>query len=81
MAPRVESEVPNDFTQQAFVVLNLHTPDFTTAARLAAGINNMLGADTAQAMDAVSVKVAAPSQSQPAHRLPVGAGSHRSGAR
>ena len=56
----VEREVPNNFTQQPFVVLNLHTPDFTTAARLAGGINTMLGADTAQAMDAVSIKVAAP---------------------
>jgi flagellar P-ring protein precursor FlgI len=56
----VEREVPNNFTQQPFVVLNLHTPDFTTAARLAGGINGMLGPDTAQAMDAVSIKVAAP---------------------
>src|SRR5262249_43209919 len=56
----VEREVPNSFTQQPFVVLNLHTPDFTTSARLAAGINDLLGADTAQSMDAVSVKVAAP---------------------
>jgi flagellar P-ring protein precursor FlgI len=56
----VEREVPNNFTQQPFVVLNLNTPDFTTAARLSAGINKLLGADTAQAVDAVSVKVAAP---------------------
>ncbi|HTQ36808.1 MAG TPA: flagellar basal body P-ring protein FlgI [Steroidobacteraceae bacterium] len=56
----VEREVPNNFTQQPFVVLNLNTPDFTTAARLAAGINKLLGADTAQAVDAVSVKVTAP---------------------
>jgi flagellar P-ring protein precursor FlgI len=52
--------VPNNFTQQPFVVLNLHTPDFTTSARLASGINKLLGTDTAQAVDAVSVKVAAP---------------------
>jgi flagellar P-ring protein precursor FlgI len=56
----VEREVPNNFSQQPFVMLNLHTPDFTTAARLAEGINNLLGADTAQALDAVSVRVAAP---------------------
>ena len=56
----VEREVPNGFTAQPFVVLNLHTPDFTTAARLAGGINDLLGSGTAQAMDAVSVKVAAP---------------------
>jgi flagellar P-ring protein precursor FlgI len=56
----VEREVPNTFTSQPHVVLNLHTPDFTTAARLAGGINALLGDGTAQAMDAVSVKVAAP---------------------
>jgi flagellar P-ring protein precursor FlgI len=56
----VEKEVPNSFAAQPFVVLNLHTPDFTTAARTAAGINQLLGEGTAQAMDAVSVKVAAP---------------------
>jgi flagellar P-ring protein FlgI len=56
----VEREVPNGFAQQAFVMLNLHTPDFTTAARLSAGINNLLGSGTASAVDAVSVKVAAP---------------------
>jgi flagellar P-ring protein precursor FlgI len=56
----VEKEVPNSFTSQPFVMLNLHTPDFTTAARTAAGINQLLGEGTAQAVDAVSVKVAAP---------------------
>jgi flagellar P-ring protein FlgI len=56
----VEREVPNSFGSQPFVVLNLHTPDFTTASRLAGGINALLGADTAQAMDAVSVRVGAP---------------------
>jgi flagellar P-ring protein precursor FlgI len=56
----VEREVPNSFAQQSFVMLNLNTPDFTTAARLSAGINNLLGAGTAAAVDAVSVKVAAP---------------------
>jgi flagellar P-ring protein precursor FlgI len=56
----VEREVPNDFTAHPHVLLNLHTPDFTTAARLAGGINELLGEGTAQAMDAVSVKVAAP---------------------
>ncbi|HEV7633593.1 MAG TPA: flagellar basal body P-ring protein FlgI [Steroidobacteraceae bacterium] len=56
----VEREVPNSFTSQPFVVLNLHTPDFTTASRLAGGINQLLGDDTAQAMDAVSVRVSAP---------------------
>jgi flagellar P-ring protein precursor FlgI len=41
-------------------MLHLHTPDFTTAARLVSSLNEMLGAGTAQAVDAVSVRVAAP---------------------
>jgi flagellar P-ring protein precursor FlgI len=64
----VEREVPNNFTAQPFVMLNLHTPDFTTASRLVAGINGLLGAGTAQAVDAVSVKVQAPLD--PANRIP-----------
>jgi flagellar P-ring protein FlgI len=56
----VEKAVPNAFADQPFVMLNLNTPDFTTAARLTEGINNLLGADTAQTVDAVSVRVTAP---------------------
>ena len=56
----VEREVPNKFTSQPYVVLNLNTPDFTTATRLAEGINKLLGDDTAKAADAVSVRVNAP---------------------
>jgi flagellar P-ring protein precursor FlgI len=56
----VEREVPNSFATQPFLVLNLNTPDFTTAARMAAGINQLLGDGVAEAQDAVSVKVAAP---------------------
>jgi flagellar P-ring protein precursor FlgI len=57
----VEREVPTKFAQDNFLVLNLNTPDFTTASRVAAGINKVLGAGTAEAADAVSIKVAAPS--------------------
>jgi flagellar P-ring protein precursor FlgI len=56
----VERVVQNNFTSEPYVVLNLHTPDFTTAARLTDGINNLLGPDTARAIDAVSVRVQAP---------------------
>ncbi len=56
----VEREVPNNFTANPYVVLNLHTPDFTTASRLAVGINTLLGDATAKAVDAVSVRVTAP---------------------
>lgn len=56
----VEREVATNFATEPYVVLNLNTPDFTTAARLTDGINNLLGPDTARAMDAVSVRVQAP---------------------
>jgi flagellar P-ring protein precursor FlgI len=56
----VERSVPTNFASEPYVVLNLNTPDFTTAARLTDGINTMLGPDTARAMDAVSVRVQAP---------------------
>jgi flagellar P-ring protein FlgI len=56
----VEREVPNDFAALPRVTLNLNTPDFTTATRLAAGINTLLGPGTAEALDAVSITVQAP---------------------
>ena len=56
----VEREVPTKFAGDAHLVLNLNTPDFTTAARVAAGINKTLGAGTADALDAVSIRVVAP---------------------
>lgn len=56
----VERTVANNFSSEPYVVLNLHTPDFTTAARLMDGINALLGPGTAHAIDAVSVRVAAP---------------------
>jgi hypothetical protein len=39
----VEHEVRNDFASQPFVMLNLNTPDFTTATHLSTGINQLLG--------------------------------------
>jgi len=56
----VERAVPSNFATEPYVTLNLNTPDFTTATRLAAGINALLGDGTATPMDAVSVRVAAP---------------------
>ena len=56
----VEREVPMKFASDAHLILNLNTPDFTTAARVAAGINKTLGEGTADALDAVSIRVAAP---------------------
>ena len=57
----VEREVRSGFGSDPFVVLNLNTPDFTTATRLTEGINKVLGDGTATALDAVSVRVQAPS--------------------
>src|ERR1700748_2850807 len=56
----VEREVPLKFAADPHLILNLNTPDFTTAARVAAGINKTLGGGTADALDAVSIRVAAP---------------------
>lgn len=56
----VERSVPSPFDMGDSIVLNLHTPDFTTAKRVAARINEKLGARTAATMDAVSIRVRAP---------------------
>ncbi|MCC7462553.1 MAG: flagellar basal body P-ring protein FlgI [Gammaproteobacteria bacterium] len=56
----VEREVGSSFAAQPFIALNLHTPDFTTATRLAAAINRTFGDGMAHAADAVSVRVTAP---------------------
>ena len=56
----VERSVGNEFLTREFLELNLHTPDFTTATRLAARINDTLGEGTAVAIDAVSVNVRPP---------------------
>ncbi|MBS0378652.1 MAG: flagellar basal body P-ring protein FlgI [Proteobacteria bacterium] len=63
----VEREVPMHFGGDGHLVLNLNTPDFTTAAHVAEAINKALGADTAEALDAVSIRVAAPSS--PSQRI------------
>ncbi|MEM1440241.1 MAG: flagellar basal body P-ring protein FlgI [Pseudomonadota bacterium] len=56
----VERAVAAGFNDTDFVVLNLNTPDFTTANRLSVAINDMLGPAAAEAIDAVSVRVQAP---------------------
>ncbi len=56
----VERAVTSHFPAQGSVVLNLHRPDFTTASRLAQVVNDSLGFGTAEAIDAVSVRVDAP---------------------
>ena len=56
----VERAVAAGFNDTDFVMLNLNTPDFTTANRLSLAINDMLGPASAEAIDAVSVRVQAP---------------------
>lgn len=56
----VERSVPSPFDDEPRITLNLHAPDFTTAQRLAASINNTLGEGIASPVDAVSVDVRAP---------------------
>lgn len=56
----IEREVPSAILQNEYLVFNLHTPNFTTAHRMAETINETLGAATARPLDAVSVEVRAP---------------------
>jgi flagellar P-ring protein FlgI len=56
----VEKMVPSTLGTQDSLVLNLNTPDFTTAARLADSINASLGAGVAETIDPISVRVRAP---------------------
>lgn len=56
----VERAVANGFSHGDSLVLNLNSPDFTTAKRLSDRINDLLGPETAYAVDATSVRVSAP---------------------
>lgn len=56
----VERPVPNAFSRGDSLILNLNSPDFTTAKRLAQVINDLLGPETAYAADATSIRVTAP---------------------
>jgi len=56
----VEREVPNPFGDMSKIVLNLNRSDFTTAKRVVQAINKILGPDSAQAIDAVSIQVLTP---------------------
>ena len=56
----IEREVPNPFANMEKVVLNLNRGDFTTANRVVQAINNVLGPDSAHALDSVSIQVLTP---------------------
>ncbi len=56
----VERMVPAALGTAESLVLNLNTPDFTTASRLMDSINASLGAGVAETIDPISVRVRAP---------------------
>jgi flagellar P-ring protein precursor FlgI len=57
----IEREVGNALADGSDrVTLHLHTADFTTARNMAFAINSMMGPDTAEALDAVSISVRSP---------------------
>lgn len=56
----VERTVSSSFADGDALIFNLHTADFTTANRMSESINKVLGANTAKALDATSVRVRAP---------------------
>lgn len=63
----VERAVATRFGGDNEIIFNLHTPDFTTAKRVADSINRLVGPGIAKPMDAASIKVQAPADS--AHRV------------
>ncbi len=56
----VEREVPNAFAQSEGLMFNLKRADFTTAKLIAEAINDKMGGGVAQAIDAMSIRVTAP---------------------
>jgi len=63
----VERAVDTRFGGDKEIIFNLHSPDFTTAKRVADSINKLVGPGVASPMDAASIKVQAPEN--PAHRV------------
>jgi flagellar P-ring protein precursor FlgI len=59
----VERAIPSPFSRGDTVTFNLHSPDFTTAMNVSEQINDMLGPNTAYAMDGASIVVRAPRDS------------------
>jgi flagellar P-ring protein precursor FlgI len=60
----VERELPNTLDNLSTVRLALHTPDFTTAARIEQAINARLGGGAANAVDLGTVDVRVPANYQ-----------------
>ena len=56
----VERGVQSSFNKGNSLIFNLHNSDFTTANHVTEAINQLLGPNTAHALDATSIKVSAP---------------------
>ncbi len=56
----IEREIKSDFSNKSKLVLSLHNPDFTTASRTVAAINNTLAADYARTPDSGTVEIVIP---------------------
>ncbi len=56
----VERTVPTPFGNGDYITFNLNEPDFTSAKRLSDTINQLVGPNTANPIDAASIKVLAP---------------------
>jgi flagellar P-ring protein precursor FlgI len=54
----IEREVPVALGEHGVLTLALHRPDFTTAGRVAAAVNEALGRDAARPLDAGTIAVA-----------------------
>ena len=58
----VERSVPTSVGQGEFLVLEMHSPDFTTASRVAQVINKNFGSSVASAVNARQIRVRAPEE-------------------
>jgi len=58
----IEREIPSDFDKKDILSLTLHSPDFTTASRLAEAVNSALSADLAQTPDPGTIHIRVPEQ-------------------
>ncbi|HHZ69960.1 MAG TPA: flagellar basal body P-ring protein FlgI [Methylococcaceae bacterium] len=59
----VEREVLTPFQDSGYMVMNVKQQDFTTTSRIVNAINENFGADTAEALDPVSLRILAPDNS------------------
>jgi flagellar P-ring protein precursor FlgI len=58
----IEKEMPSDFSKKNALSLSLHSPDFTTASRVALAINTALFDHAAHTPDAGTIEVRLPEQ-------------------